>query len=75
MGHMVGHILRLEEGRMLRVAIEEEWKQQGFGDRGLLFDTPKVDTFDELVMIASDRDLWRGLVKIKAIVSYSRRRC
>ena len=47
MGHMVGHILRLEEGRMLRVAIEEEWKQQGVGDRGLLFDTPTVDTFDE----------------------------
>ena len=44
-------ILRLEESRVLRVAVEEEWKLQRAGDRGLLFDTPTctvlVDTFDE----------------------------
>ena len=59
----VGHILRLEDGRMLRRALEEEWSRQSDGCRGLLYDTPVVDTFNELVLIASDRDLWRGLVE------------
>ena len=58
----VGHILRLEEGRMLRGAIEEEWRNQTDGCRGLLYDTPIVETFDELVQLASDSKLWRGLV-------------
>ena len=59
----VGHILRLEEGRMLRGAIEEEWRNQKDGCRGLLYDTPIVETFDELVQLASDSKLWRGLVE------------
>ena len=59
----VGHILRLEEGRMLRGAIEEEWRNQTDGCRGLLYDTPIVETFDELVQLASDSKLWRGLVE------------
>ena len=59
----VGHILRLEEGRLLRVAIEEEWGRQADSCRGLLYDTPRVDSFSELVLIASDSDLWRRLVE------------
>ena len=59
----MGHILRLEEGRLLRGAIEVEWKNQADGCRGLLYDTPIVETFDELVQLASDSKLWRGLVE------------
>ena len=51
------------EGRLLRRALEAEWDSLGGECRGLLYDTPRVDNFEDLVMLASDRDLWRGLVE------------
>ena len=38
----VGKILRLDEGRLLRNALEVEWEQQGGSCKGLLGDVPEV---------------------------------
>ena len=55
----------MEEGRLMVRALEEEWNLKTTGDRGLLFDTPKliVDTFNELIVLAHDEELWNGLVE------------
>ena len=58
----VGEILRLEEDRLLRNALEVEWDQQGGSCGGLLRDVPEVDSFSQLIDIASDSDLWRGMI-------------
>ena len=58
----VGEILRLEEDRLLRNALEVEWDQQGGSCGGLLRDVPEVDSFSQLIDIASDIKLWKGLV-------------
>ena len=55
-------ILRLDEGRLLRNALEIEWEQQGGSCRGLLGDVPEVDSFSQLIDIASDSGLWRGMI-------------
>ena len=59
----VGKILRMEEGRLLLRAMEEEWSLETTGNKGLLYDTPIVDTFNELIVLAHDEELWRGLVE------------
>ena len=59
----VGKILRMEEGRLLLRALEEEWSLEATGNKGLLYDTPIVDTFNELIVLAHDEELWRGLVE------------
>ena len=59
----VGKILRMEEGRLLLRALEEEWSLEAKGNKGLLYDTPIVDNFNELVVLAHDEELWRGLVE------------
>ena len=59
----VGHVLRLGEGRLLFKALEAEWDSLGGAGGGLLYDAPRLESFNELVMVASDRDLWRGLVE------------
>ena len=48
---------------LLLRALEEEWNLKTTGDRGLLFDTPIVDTFNELIVLAHDEELWKGLVE------------
>ena len=61
----VGKILRMEEGRLLLRALEEEWRLEATGNKGLpvLYDTPIVDTFNELIVLAHDEELWGGLVE------------
>ena len=58
----VGEMLRLGEERLLRNALEIEWDQQGESCGGLLRDVPEVDSFSQLIDIASDIKLWKGLV-------------
>ena len=58
----MGEILRLGEDRLLRNALEIEWDQQGGSCGGLLRDVPEVDSFSQLIDIASDSNLWRGLI-------------
>ena len=56
----LGHILRMEEGRLVRVAARVQREQ---GREGNLFsDTQEHLNFDDLVTLAKDREEWKDLV-------------
>ena len=57
----VGHILRLEDSRMLKQALQVIYDNRQEG--GILMDVPKQKTWDELEELAKDRLVWKGLVR------------
>ena len=57
----VGHILRMEEGRLVHQALRYIHDHRKDGD--LLMDAPSHLTWTELIMLANDRDGWRSRVR------------
>ena len=53
----VGHLLREEEGFLARRALAELFRLRVGGS--ILMDAPPCSSFDELVVLASDRESWR----------------
>lgn len=61
----VGHILRMDWGRLVHKAVRCIYEDRSEGD--ILMDIPECNSWWELMEIAGDRDKWRGLVrKLKA---------
>ena len=57
----LGHILRLDEDRMLQRAVKEVYDTRSEGD--IMMDAPKTDSWRELRLWAADRDKWRARVQ------------
>ena len=57
----LGHILRLDEERILQRAVKEVYENKSEGD--ILMDAPKTDSWRELKLWAADRDKWRARVQ------------
>ena len=57
----VGHILRMDEGRMVHRALKHIYENKSEGD--LLMDLPKKYLWKELLMLANNRDGWRHHVQ------------
>ena len=54
----VGHILRMEQGRLVHQALRYIHDHRKDGD--LLMDVPTHLTWTELIMLVNDRDGWRS---------------
>ena len=57
----LGHILRLDEDRILQRAIKDIYDHRCKGD--ILMDAPKTGSWRELRLWAADRDKWRKRVQ------------
>ena len=57
----LGHILRLDEERILQHAVKEVYENKSEGD--ILMDAPKTDSWRELKLWEVDRDKWRTRVQ------------
>ena len=57
----LGHILRLDEDRILQRAVKDVYEHRCEGD--ILMDAPKTGSWRELRMWAADRDKWRKRVQ------------
>ena len=64
----LGHILRMDEGRLLRKAVQHMYTHRSEGD--LLMDAPKTTSWLELKQWAKDRKKWR--MRAQAIRAGSR---
>ena len=58
----LGHILRMEDHRLVKKAVYHIYMHQQEGD--LCMDAPVTDTWSELLDMAKDRDTWRYRVKV-----------
>ena len=57
----LGHLLRMNENRLVKRAVREQWRM---GERGNLFlDAPKTLNFDQLCVLANDRKTWKALTR------------
>ena len=57
----LGHLLRMDESRLVKIAVREQWRM---GEQGNLFlDAPKNLNFDKLCELASDRKQWKSLTR------------
>ena len=60
----LGHILRMDNGRLVKDAVRLMYNSPQDGDSGdLLMDAPTTDTWDELCKRAAHRDAWRHRVR------------
>ena len=57
----LGHILWLDEDRMLQRVVKDVYENRCEGD--IMMDAPKTDSWRELKMCAVDRDKWRNWVQ------------
>ena len=55
----LGHILRMEENRLVQKAVKVQYEKGDFSN--MLLDAPNTNSFDELRQIASDRNEWKRL--------------
>ena len=53
----LGHILRMDEDRLLAKAVRHKYDERSEGD--ILSDAPKTESWDELKAWAQDRKKWR----------------
>jgi len=58
----LGHILRMDSDRLVRKAVRVQY-DMGRKGGNLFLDAPTNHTFDQLVLLAKERDEWSGLVK------------
>ena len=57
----LGHILRLDEERILQRAVKEVYENKSEGN--IMMDAPKTDSWREMKIWEADRDKWRARVQ------------